>query len=127
MSNRRVAPEAKLTQTPSARSSSSAMRSPNTYSVSAAVVCWMSPASVPRRISSSAVAPDVSPLDAGKKATVPPSSSTKAVPVSPVFAASAASSRPIRRRTSRPAPRTSTFCPSSRRWSNRSTTVVSKP
>ncbi|MCY0922668.1 cysteine hydrolase [Streptomyces sp. H27-G5] len=45
----------------------------------------------------------------------------------PVEAARIASSMPMRRATSRPAPRTSMFCPSSRSSSKRSTTVVCRP
>jgi hypothetical protein len=81
----------------------------------------------PRRISSSAVAPPESDSPAAKRAMEVPSVSTNSVPVSPVEAARMASSMPMRRATSRPAPRTSMFCPSSRSSSKRSTTVVCQP
>lgn len=81
---------------------------------------------LPAQDLSSAVGAESS-VPAGKAAIGRPSVPMKAMPVSLVWWARTASSRPIRRMTSRPSPRTSTFWPSSRRWSKRSTTVTSPP
>ena len=123
-SKARSSPEANRTVACASPASTASIRSPKRYSAPALRSCRR-PASWPRRISSSAVGP--SSPSCSKDAADSPSASTNSVPVSVVLRARISSSIPSRRAASRPAPRTSTFWPSSRSRSSRSTTVTSHP
>jgi hypothetical protein len=123
----RTGPCAKVTVTPRSSLSRATIWLPKTYSVSSRVRSTMMRDSWPRRISSSAVAPPESDSPAANRATV------GAVGVDELGAGLTGGRRadvvsmPMRRATSRPAPRTSMFWPSSRSSAKRSTTVVVQP